>query len=221
MVLFACQSPQKQSIKVELSEQINYGLFSVNSNDKIKIVIYNENKNDTINLNKTENEIFCSIDAEQLLEQITNLTDTIKFNFLIIAGDKRVLPNNGLENIGKRKIYITNSNLLPVENATDQIHNELLYSFDKPYEVKLFSEVTFRVGMSSQIILGFFEPEDDQIFVYINKELQSQGDRPIVARMESEGNDIFSVKVPIFYKPNALITYRFRIITKRNAVLPN
>lgn len=196
-------------------------MFSVNSNDQIRIVIYNENKNDTISLDTTDNEIFYSIDAEQLLEQITNLTDTIKFNFLIIAGDGRVLPNNGLEKIGKRKLFISNSNLSPVENITDEVTNELLYSFDKPYEVKLFTEVTFRVGMSSQIVLGFFEPGEDRVAVYV--ETSNNGLQPIVttATLEEEGNNIYSATVSIFYKPNEPLKYKFRIVTKRETIIPN
>ena len=132
----------------------------------------------------------------------------MEFKFVFHAGDGRDVANQGWETIKNRKITLAN---LEKKNP--------VYIFNEVYDARETFEVTFRVGMNNQKILGFFRPETGDEVVVSGSfcEWSSQG----IPMKDEDGAGIYSLKLTVKQNPQEPFEYRYRIISKRKAILPN
>jgi hypothetical protein len=72
--------------------------------------------------------------------------------------------------------------------------------------------------MSNQNILGFFVPEEGDK-VILSGNFCNWSKEGIM--MQDKGDNVYSVKIPIKYKPEEPIEFKYKILTKRKVILLN
>ena len=207
-LLSSCTKTERPAITLDMSKEHDELRFTPEKGDRVGIrVIVNEKEKREIELADEDKDWVYTALLQDVVRNLKTDTDTLTFRFYYIAGDNRYLPNNGEELISERKMSV------------NDLHSKKpLFIFNEPYEESQKVSVAFSVGTSCQKVLGFFQPEaGDQIVV--SGSFCAWDEKGIL--MEDKDNDgIYTVEVPVKYKPGTPIEYKFRMMNSRNAIIP-
>jgi len=191
------------TFKVDMSFEHDNGYFKPEDGDKISIAgNFNNWKADSLFLSDENQDYIFEINLQ-------NLPDTLEFKIKQQSGDGRPLANSGWEGIANRKI--AKSNLLKNQYSVFR-YNEL-WEPDSTYEV------TFTVGMSNQIVLGFFRPEEGDQVVVSGDFLKWNEDGILLS--DQDGDEIYSVSVPVKMSEDNPLEYKFRMVSKQSRPVLN
>jgi hypothetical protein len=213
MLLISCTAREegKYQIRVDMSKEHDAGRFKPEQGDNVGIagnfngwnredIILKDQKGDWIFLGAIDNYV-------KKWQAGGHPDDTLEFKFIIHPGSERKVANYGWEDVPNRRI-----------SASDIEKRKPILVFSEPYDGSQTYEVTFRVGMSNQKVLGFFQPEaGDEVIVsgtFCN--WASDG-----VPMKEEDGGVYSAKVRVKQNPKEPFEYRYRIATKRKVTQIN
>lgn len=215
LLQLSCRKANEQNnhvLSVDMSIEHDSGRFKPELGDKVFVTgNFTEWNKDGVLLSDIKGNWIYSANINDYLKRRTeNLSpiDTLEFNFFLRTGDSRELSNHGWEAVARRKITRTK-----LESKSPVFIYNVIYDGAEPIEV------TFRVGMNNQKTLGFFQPEKgDEVVVsgsFCAWSLEG------VALKDEDGSGVYSQKITVKQNPEKPIEYRFRMRTKRKAILPN
>jgi hypothetical protein len=195
-------------LQVDMSKEHDAGRFKPEQGDKLFVAgNFNGWKKYEVMLSDLKGNWIYSANIDDYLERKGAPSDTLGFNFLIQSGPGREVLNQGWETIPMRKIAIS--------RLTTQ---SPVFVYNEVFDEKESFDVTFTVGMNNEETLGFFQPDKgDEIVVsgsFCN--WSSQG-----VALDDQSSGIYSKKITLRQNPNDPLEYRFRIIPKRKAVIPD
>ena len=199
---------EKYIVAVDMSAEYKEGRFQPQSGDYVTLAgnFNNWNKDKLILKPESGSRIYTAAIDRLLLTDDFN-SDTLRFKFIHHSGDGRQIANQGWEVIENRT--------LPV---VELYENEILFTFNEKYDPRKTATVTFTVGMAAQKILGFFEPESGDKIVVTGNFIDWN---PAGIEMEKLKENVYRTTYPVKYHPGQPIEYKFKIITKRDVMLPN
>lgn len=198
-------------IRVDMSKEHDAGRFKPELGDKISLAgNYDGWKKDGLFLTDQKGDWIFTADIESSLKNKKgHLTpnDTLEFKFVLHPGKNREAANQGWETIRNRI-----ATLGYIERKKP------VYIFNTEYDEQETFEVTFTVGMNNQKILGFFRPEEgDQVIVSGSFcGWSSEG----VPMKDEDGTGIYTLKQAVKHNSMKPFEYRYRILSKRKAILP-
>ena len=136
------QDPPK--IKVDMSAMHDQGLFKPEQGDKLSIAgSFNDWEPDAQNLMDEDGDWIFETSLSD-----TDFKETTEFKFVIVSDNQMDLPNSGWEVIPNRQINV------------ETLRNESpILTYNKPWSPLITEDLTFRVNMNNQKVLGFFDPE--------------------------------------------------------------
>jgi hypothetical protein len=213
MLLVSCTAKQggKYQIRVDMSKEHDAGRFKPEQGDIVGVAgnFNGWNREDIMLKDQKGDWIFSGPIDNYIKKWRTGgrPDDTLEFKFIIHPGGERKIANYGWEDGPNRRI-----------SASDVEKRNPILVFSEPYDGSQTYEVTFRVGMSNQKVLGFFQPESgDEVIVsgtFCN--WASDG-----VPMKEEDGSIYSTKVRVKQNPKEPFEYRYRIVTKRKVTQVN
>ena len=156
---------------------------------------------DTLFISNRDRHGFFTLPVRRITERFDTPVDILNVQFALSIDNEIILNEEIVRPVSLRHL----------------IENEPLFTYGKPDLPDRETEVTFRVNMSNQKVLGFFVPvEGDRVVVSGN-----MFDSPTEGlELHSEGGSNYSATVHIRYFEGDPLTYRYRIITDRNTLLP-
>lgn len=193
LLLAACQSNlQEINIRVDLSKEHDQGRFNPDNGDWLSIAgPFNEWEPGSIRFTDPDGDWI----YEAVLQQQQLISDTLVYKFILMSNQHRDLPNSGWEVIPNRQIAVS---LLQLEQPT--------FTFNEPWSPLITKEVTFRVNMSNQQVLGFFDPKQkDQVMVSGN--FNTWDEDGILLEPVGEGL-VYTVTFPIQTSVHRPLLYR-------------
>lgn len=206
LIMVSCvKSPSNAIyIKLDMSKEHDAGRFKPETGDKISITGNFNNWNpDSIFLLDKNGDWVYTVELQQDISP-----DTLIFKFIQKAGDGRALANQGWESISNRK-----HSVYQLKKDTPS------FVFNEGNGIGKIVNITFTVGTATQKVLGFFKPEEgDKIIVTGNF---YNWDEEGILMEDKDGDDIYTVTVPVSHRPGVPIEYKFRIIAQRDVLLPN
>lgn len=211
-ILFAlagCNTNKDQLyIKIDLSSERDEGRLTPESGDKVYIV---GNFNDW----EPGVTILEDPDWDWVFETALDLKDvgnpdTLVFKFVVVSEQNRDLPNSGWEIIPNR--------VVPIEAI---LQEEPMFIFNKSWSPLVEKDLTFSVSMSNQVVLGFFDPEKDNVQVSGSfMEWNSEG----VLMTDTDGDLVYEIEIPVSVPKDEPVFYRYRIKksdTEQDSYIPN
>jgi hypothetical protein len=215
ILLAACSKTSNEAkyiIRVDMSKEHDAGRFKSEVGDKISIAgNFNGWKEDSLFLSDAKGNWIFNIDLGKSLKNLSGKSptdDTLEFKFVVHAGDGREVDHQGWEATNNRQMTLA-----------DIKKKKPLFIFNEEYEEKETFEATITVGMNNQKVLGFFRPEEgDEVIVSGSFCGWSSKGIPM---KDEDGTGIYSVTLPVKINPKELVEYKFRIMTKRKALIPN
>jgi hypothetical protein len=215
ILLSSCSKTKEQSryiMRVDMSKEHDAGRFKPESGDKIGLSgNMNEWKREELFLADQKGDWIFTADIGEYLKGKKGIivpSDTLEFKFVLIPGDNREIKNRGLETIDIRKITLA---VLEKKNP--------VFVFNEVLDERENFDVTFRVGMNNQKVLGFFRPNEGDRMI-VSGSFCGWTDEGI-AMKDEDGSGIYEIKIPVKQKPGEIMEYKFRILIKRRAILPN
>lgn len=209
----ACKNEHfRPEIKVDMSKERDAGRFLPDKGDKISIAgNFNNWKRDTLFLEDLDEDWIYVVPLIHVVKQLharNPLSDSLSFKFIQSAGDNRELANQGWETISNHNF------------AIDRFYtDELILIFNEEYDDRLSADVTFTVGMSNQIVLDIFQPDEGDIIIVSG---DFCGWHPLGIPMNDEDKDsIYQISSKVKYYQDESIEYKYRILSDRKTVLPN
>jgi len=202
---------KKYLVRIDMSKEHDGGRFKPELGDKINLAgSFNEWNMDTLSLSDQRGDwIFSAYVDDFLKEQKGNSSkDTLEFSFVVRLGSGRETARPGWETVKNRKIALA-----------DLEKKKPIFVFNEVYDERETFEITFRVGMNNQKVLGFFCPEaGDEVVVsgsFCNWSPEG------IPMKDEDGEGVYSIKSEVKENPQKSFDYKFRIVTKRKAVLQN
>ena len=156
---------------------------------------------DTLFISNRDRNGFFTFPVRRITERFDTPVDILNVQFAVAIDNEIMLHEAIVRRVPLRHL----------------IKNEPIFTYGKPYLPDRETEITFRINMSNQKVLGFFVPEEGERVVVSGKMLDSS---PGGLELHPEGGGNYSATVPIRYFEGDPLTYRYRIITDRNALLP-
>lgn len=149
LLLLNCTEIQDSpKIKVNMSAMHDQGLFKPEQGDRLSVAgNFNDWEPGQLELTDTEQDWVFEISVSDVNKKV-NSEQEMEFKFVIVSDNQMDLPNNGWEIIPNRQI---SSSTLAQENP--------VLTYNKPWSPLVTEDYTFRVNMSNQQVLGFFDPE--------------------------------------------------------------
>tara|TARA_R110002124_G_scaffold286675_1_gene468227 strand:- start:2054 stop:2959 length:906 start_codon:yes stop_codon:yes gene_type:complete len=127
-----------------MSAMHDQGLFKPEQGDKLSIAgSFNDWEPDAQNLMDEDGDWIFETSLSD-----TDFKETTEFKFVIVSDNQMDLPNSGWEVIPNRQINV------------ETLRNESpILTYNKPWSPLITEDLTFRVNMNNQKVLGFFDPE--------------------------------------------------------------
>jgi hypothetical protein len=206
------ETPQKYLVRVDMSKEHDAGRFKPEEGDKLSIVCnFNAWKENDLFLKDEKGDWMYSLNLDDFFAAkrgFFTAEDTLEFRFVVHPGNNRQVENKGWEDVKNRKMtwaYLEKKK--PV------------FTYNEEFDEREKFDVTFRVGMNNQKVLGFFHPElgDEVIVSGSFCKWSSKG----VLMKDEHGDGIYTVTLPVKQKPQKPIEYRYRIVAKRKMIMPN
>lgn len=146
-------------------------------------------------------------------------SDTLFFKFVVVNEGNRDLPNSGWE-------------VIPNRQVTRQVleQEQPVFVFNEAWSPLVEKELSFRVNMANQQVLGFFDPEAGDQVAVTGSFLKTD---PAKSDREEEGIEltpaetplVYQVRFPVEVREQEPVLYQYRIIPgeerKEAAILPN
>ena len=205
-LLLGCQTQENSIIlKVDLSNEHDAGRFVPEDGDRLMVVgAFNDWEPGVHELTDPEADWRYEI---KLGRDVVNEADTLSFKFVIVSEQNRDLPNSGWEIIPNRSV------------ATEQLEKEPpVFVFNESWSPMVTKELTFRVNMSNQQVLGFFDPEEDRVMV---SGTFSQHEGESVELDAEEGSLVYSITFPVEVREEDSINYQYKIESGSGRLLPD
>jgi hypothetical protein len=202
----------KHVLQVDMSKEHDSGRFKPELGDKVFVAgNFNGWKKHEIMMSDPQGNWIYSANIDSCLKREGGFSfsaDTLEFNFGLSTGENHILLEEGSERITIRKI------------ARTQLENEPpVFTYNENFNGAMPYEVTFTVGMNNQETLGFFQPDKGDEVVVSGSFCAWAAEG--VALKDEGGAGVYSKEISIKQNPKEPIEYRFRIIPKRKAILPN
>ncbi|MEX0610258.1 MAG: hypothetical protein WD016_08800 [Balneolaceae bacterium] len=145
--VFGCNSASDELwLKVDMASLHDEGLFKPDEGDKISLAgSFNDWEAGEYYLQDIEDNWVYSYNLNEL---ITEETGELEFKFVITSAKNRELVNGGWERIPNRSI-----------TPEDIRREQPVLNFNKPWSPLVTKKLSFRLNMSNQKVLGFFDPD--------------------------------------------------------------
>lgn len=156
---------------------------------------------DSLNMNFSQNHGLYTIPTRDVVQKITQRTDSLEVAFTIVSQD------GGLIRDAFRHVPVSHFvNLQP------------LFTFNESYAPSRNQRVSFMVNMANQQVLGFFDPNrGDRVFVHGNfHKWPAQG-----ISLEIDTSGMHRLETEIGYFEGDDLTYYYRIVPGEDVYLPN
>jgi hypothetical protein len=206
-LIISCQRQTEEYLyfQVDMSKEHDSRRFLPELGDRLSIAgSFNDWKTDSLFLEDDEEDWIFSIQ----IPASDIAPDTIQFKFKLTTAKNRPVSNFGWESINNRIVDVS----LLEENMR-------IYTFNQVYDSRSAVDIEFTVGMSNQMILGFFHPEmGDHIVVSGSFCDWSEDGFPLD---DEDEDSIYTVLLPIKHTIGNPIRYKFKILSNRNVILPN
>lgn len=214
MFMISCTGKEsgKYQIRIDMSKEHDAGRFKPEQGDRVGVAgnFNGWNREDIILKDQKGDWVFsAAIDDYVKKWQAGGMPDdTLEFKCIVHPGGERKVANYGWEDIPNRRI-----------SASEIEKRKPVLVFSELYDGSQTYEVTFRVGMSNQKVLGFFQPEsgDEAIVSGTFCNWASDG----VPMKDEDGSGVYSAKVRVKQNPKEPFEYRYRIVTKRKVTQVN
>ncbi|MCX6150109.1 MAG: hypothetical protein NTX22_06265 [Ignavibacteriales bacterium] len=211
------------AIYVDMSKAHKSGLFQPAPAGKpekgAKIFItgnYNNWSKEGLQLTDEDKDFIFKIDLKKITDAAKKPMDSLEFRFNIekwrMVDGRWMMESDTTESIAIRKIALNDLYKAGVDGK------KIVLVFNEVYDVRETAEVTFTVGTSNQKVLGFFKPEEGDK-IAITGSFCNWAKNGMI--MGDDGDDIYKIKLPVKYYKNKPVEYKYKILTKRNAYLPN
>ena len=207
MLLSSCTKTKNEYvIRVDMRKEHDAGRFNPEQGDKICIAgPWNEWNKEHDSLTNSNGTWIYTIAADRFIK---NNHDTVEFKLILRPGVGREVINQGWENVPIRKIP-----------ASAFLKKNTIFVFSEIFDSRETFNITFHVGINNQKVLGFFRPEDgDTVAVCGSFCAWSQDGVPM---KDENGSGIYSVTLPVRQNPSVPLIFKYRILHRRKAILPN
>ncbi len=208
VLFFACgrSEPGQVMIRVDMAAEHDAGRFNPNAGDRTAIAgPFNNWQPDAEQLRDDENDWYYGIPLTSLTSPDT---DSLEFKFVILPGPGRSVPNSGWETLPNRRVAVA-----------DLARHRPVMTYNEPWGPEQETPVTFRAGMAGQQVLGFFDPgRGDRVVV--TGTFTGWDPQGIPLRADTGG--VYSLRLPVTYRPDEPVRYKFRILPGQpDVLLPN
>lgn len=190
---------------IDMSGEMESGYFNPDRGDRVFLAgSFNEWQTDALELHHLDSTTY-GVALDNVFSSPV-WSDTVAFKFVLDSGDDRILPNNGWETLPNREMEVA-----------ELYDNEDIFEYNHPLGSREEATVTFSVNMSNQQVLGFFKPEKgDQVIV--------TGDfldwDPHGLPLEPVDEYLYKLTLPVSNTDGPALAYKYRILTNREAALP-
>jgi hypothetical protein len=197
---------------VDMSKEHDAGRFKPEEGDKLSVACnFNAWKENDLFLKDEKGDWMYTVNLDVFFATkrgFFTAEDTLEFRFVVHADSNRHVENKGWENIKNRHMTWTYLE-----------KKKPVFTYNEEFDEREKFDVTFRVGMNNQKVLGFFHPElGDEIVVSGNFcKWSLKG----VSMKDEQGDGVYSVTFPVKQNPKKPLDYRFRMIPKRKVILPD
>jgi len=206
VALDGCSLQEGPALKVEMSGQHDSGRFLPGEGDRLAIAgPFNDWTPGQHLLEDPDGDWVYEIP----LSKLQSSTDSLRFKLVIMPGGQRSAPNGGWETLPNRTIA-----------RADLVQRRPVLTYNEPWSPLQTAEVTFRVGMANQQVLGFFDPEKgDKVVVTGSFSSWNPGGYPLA---DPDGDRVYTATLPVAYREGRPVEYKYRIISSGNQqLLPN
>jgi hypothetical protein len=187
-----CNEQSKTTIKVDMSYERDQGRFNPEDGDLISIMgSFNDWEPGVSQLKDPDGDWIFEVELQ-------NVPDTLDFKFAMTSEVNLDLPNGGLEIIPNRRVAKT-----IIDNE------EPVFVFNKNWSPLETKEITFTVSMNNQEVLGFFNPDEDQVVVtgsFLGWD--SEG----IQMDDKDGDGVYIKTVPIEIDPDQPHLFKYKMV---------
>jgi len=195
LLLGGCNWQEGPALQVEMSAEHDSGRFLPGEGDRLAIAGPFNDWSPGQHLLKDSNGDWI---YEISLSKLQSSSDSLRFKLVIMPGGQRSVPNGGWETLPNRTIA-----------RADLEQRRPVLTYNEPWSPLQTAEVTFRVGMANQQVLGFFDPEKgDKVVVTGSFSSWNPDGYPLA---DPDGDRVYTATLPVEYREGRPVEYKFRI----------
>lgn len=199
VILSNCRGPAQPHLGVDMRAEYEAGRFRPAAGDAVSVAgDFNGWQRDAIVLTDPDEDRVYTAPMAHLAGAPGASPDSLAFKFVVTPGDGRELAARGWETISNRR------------HARSELRRGLVLRFNEPHDDRVAADVTFRVDLRNQMVLGFFDPARGDRVVVTGSFLDWSPEGVALDAARDAGRYAGTVRVR--YRPGVPVEYKFRIL---------